>query len=490
MKKRMISSFISMAMAVAVLSSGNVVYAAPVEELSTLEEGSDELTDIDTDIESDTDADTYSDINISEDLDDESTSVDDPVSAPGDDLEENGIYGFVNPDGITCTISGCSNELTTLNLPSTLCGYAVTEIDSTAFDYKSNFKGTLTIPASVKKIGEKAFYECTGFTKLVFASGSVLTQIDRAAFYGCTGLKGELLLPNTVTSIGDQAFGKDSGLSGNLKLPSKIEKLGDRIFSDPSKFTGTLTIPASVKSASDSALDGLYGINTFINKSSCKFYAVYVISPDDAYGALISSDGKKKISRSGGAIEKGTYYRMYAKLDKPKISSVTNAKDGVALKWVKSDGANSYIVKRNGLKKEIELKNVNSYKDKKAENGKTYTYKIKAFNKLTKSESGWLSVKDVFLEKPKKPEVNNSKKGKLTVKWKKNNKCGGYEIQYSLDSKFKDAVTKSVSKSKTSYTISNLKKNKNYHIRVRSYKKASGKKYYSAWSDKVSKKAK
>ncbi|MFR8616964.1 MAG: fibronectin type III domain-containing protein [Anaerostipes hadrus] len=47
----------------------------------------------------------------------------------------------------------------------------------------------------------------------------------------------------------------------------------------------------------------------------------------------------------------------------------------------------------------------------------------------------------------------------------------------------KESKTKTISKNKTtSYTIKKLKKKKTYYVRIRTYKKVSGKTYYSEWS--------
>lgn len=80
--------------------------------------------------------------------------------------------------------------------------------------------------------------------------------------------------------------------------------------------------------------------------------------------------------------------------------------------------------------------------------------------------------------------VSNVKGKKLKVSWKKNTSGSGYQIQYSTDKNFKKSVTKkTVSKnSTTSATYSKLKKGKKYYVRIRSYKKISGKTYYSSWS--------
>ncbi|MGN0521935.1 MAG: CHAP domain-containing protein [Eubacterium sp.] len=72
----------------------------------------------------------------------------------------------------------------------------------------------------------------------------------------------------------------------------------------------------------------------------------------------------------------------------------------------------------------------------------------------------------------------------FTVKWKKpSDQITGYQIQYSTDNKFSNAKTVTVSKSTTtSKTISKLKAKKKYYVRIRTYKKVNGKKYYSSWS--------
>lgn len=75
-------------------------------------------------------------------------------------------------------------------------------------------------------------------------------------------------------------------------------------------------------------------------------------------------------------------------------------------------------------------------------------------------------------------------KKKATVKWSKQTKgTTGYQIQYSLKKNFKGAKLKTVSSNKkTSVTLKSLKSKKTYYVRIRTYKKASGKTTYSSWS--------
>ena len=73
------------------------------------------------------------------------------------------------------------------------------------------------------------------------------------------------------------------------------------------------------------------------------------------------------------------------------------------------------------------------------------------------------------------------KKNQITVKWKKDTKATGYQIQYSTSKKFtkKGTKIKTVAKNKTaSGMVKKLKSGKTYYVRVRAYKtvKVNGKK--------------
>ena len=74
---------------------------------------------------------------------------------------------------------------------------------------------------------------------------------------------------------------------------------------------------------------------------------------------------------------------------------------------------------------------------------------------------------------------------KIMVKWNKNiTQTTGYQIQYATDSTFysNENKIKIGSNKTTSKTVKNLKKNKKYYVRIRTYKIVKGKKIYSSWS--------
>lgn len=91
-------------------------------------------------------------------------------------------------------------------------------------------------------------------------------------------------------------------------------------------------------------------------------------------------------------------------------------------------------------------------------------------------------------------KLGSVKKTSLKVTWKKVSGASAYQVQYGTSSSFKGAKTVKVSKSSASKTLTKLKKNKKYYVRVRSYKTIKennkNKNLYSAWSAKKSLKTK
>ena len=98
-----------------------------------------------------------------------------------------------------------------------------------------------------------------------------------------------------------------------------------------------------------------------------------------------------------------------------------------------------------------------------------------------------------FRINPQGVKLNSLKAGKkqLTVKWDKGKNIDGYEIEYSLKNTFKNSKKINIRKdSTTEYLIEKLKAKKTYYVRIRTFKKVGGKKYYSEWSKVKNKKTK
>ena len=127
----------------------------------------------------------------------------------------------------------------------------------------SNIEGEVTIPNTVKSIGQNAFRGCKGITSVTIPNS--VTSIGKDAFSGCTGLKEvhisdlatwckisfgsynanpldyahnlylngslitDLVIPNSVTSIGDYAFYGCSGLT-SVTIPNSVTNIGNDAF--------------------------------------------------------------------------------------------------------------------------------------------------------------------------------------------------------------------------------------------------------------------
>lgn len=98
---------------------------------------------------------------------------------------------------------------------------------------------------------------------------------------------------------------------------------------------------------------------------------------------------------------------------------------------------------------------------------------------------GVVSLKVTTVNKTSISKLSNVKGKKAQVTYKKVSGAKGYEIQYSTSKSFKSGVkVKKAGAKTTKVTITKLKKNKKYYVRVRAYKyDEDGNKVYGAWSN-------
>ena len=113
-----------------------------------------------------------------------------------------GYYTYTVSNGKS-TITDCSTSISgDISIPSTLGGYSVTSIGSSAF-YDCAALTSVTIPNSVTSIDIGAFEDCTSLTSVTIPNS--VTSIGAWAFENCTSLT-SVTIPNSVTSIGNFAF--------------------------------------------------------------------------------------------------------------------------------------------------------------------------------------------------------------------------------------------------------------------------------------------
>ena len=140
--------------------------------------------------------------------------------------------------------------------------------------------------------------------------------------------------------------------------------------------------------------------------------------------------------------------------------------------------------------------NYNSFSTKEASttsytgflSGQTYYVRMRAYKTyVVRCYGKWSTPKAVTILPIKAPNASapvlKSGKQYFRASWKKTSGTSGYQIQYSLYKNFKNPVTKTLAgNTKNNITVSKLKRNKRYYVRVRAYRNANSKKYYGKWS--------
>lgn len=110
--------------------------------------------------------------------------------------------------------------------------YTLVEIGEKAFEKNINLTD-ITIPNSVEKISNEAFYGCSGLTSAEI--GNSVTQIKGAAFMNCYALS-DIVIPNSVIEIGQQAFWRCNALT-SIIIPDSVTELGSSAFEECSGLT-------------------------------------------------------------------------------------------------------------------------------------------------------------------------------------------------------------------------------------------------------------
>ncbi|MCR5795332.1 MAG: fibronectin type III domain-containing protein, partial [Solobacterium sp.] len=219
---------------------------------------------------------------------------------------------------------------------------------------------------------------------------------------------------------------------------------------------------------------------------------------DDTSVAEVSEDGTISANKVGTAVisvisaATTNYKKKTVKLTVSVVPGATtkiavaNKSNGIKVAWKAVAGATGYYIYRNNkLAKTITSGTTTSWGDTKATtNCAKYTYKVVAYADTGKSTVS-KSLTTYWLTRPAISSLTNSAAGKLTVKWDKNSKATGYQVQVSTSSKFTSGTTKTATIrniATVSKVVGSLKKGTTYYVRVRSFLTKDGKNYYSMWS--------
>ena len=151
------------------------------------------------------------------------TNATDPVARANLGYSPESAFVF---DGVN-TIWSYTGSPTTLNIPPTIGGKAVTSIGGSAFSECTTLT-SVTIPSSVTSIGNAAFASCFKLTSVTLPAS--VTSIGASAFNGCIRLT-SATLPASVTGIGTYAFAYCVSLT-SVTIPASVTSLGDMSFAN------------------------------------------------------------------------------------------------------------------------------------------------------------------------------------------------------------------------------------------------------------------
>ncbi|MCR4709118.1 MAG: CotH kinase family protein [Clostridiales bacterium] len=173
-------------------------------------------------------------------------------------------------------------------------------------------------------------------------------------------------------------------------------------------------------------------------------------------------------------------------IGQPKVTATPNvSKKQVKLSWKAVKGAVKYKIayRKAGAKKwTYKTTTKKNYTIKNLAKDGVYEFKVRTIAKYANSK--WSAISRIYMNKMT-AKVKAGKKS-VTVSWKKNTKASKYQIVWSYNSNMSKTKTINVAKSKTKYTIKNLKKGKKVYVKIRAIRTYKGKTYYGVYSAKKS----
>ncbi len=175
-----------------------------------------------------------------------------------------------------------------------------------------------------------------------------------------------------------------------------------------------------------------------------------------------------------GAIESGCDYDGVGTifLSIPKLKAASNATKGIKITWEKVKGANGYIIGRKtsstGWTKIAEIDDVDSYIDKTAKVGTTYTYTVVPVCDDAKGFYNEEGITYKRLSKVVTESVTNTANG-VKVTWEPVSKCSGYRVyRKTVDGSWKRITTVKGS-TKSYYTDKTAESGTKYIYKVVAY---------------------
>lgn len=407
----------------------------------------------------------------------------------------------------------------------------ITSVGNLAFLDCANI-GSITLPDTVKTIGEGAFQGCAKLGGMHLPAS--LTKIGDSAFYGCVSLD-KMYIPNKTKSLGGDAF-RDCANLTEVYLSPSVNKIGTDCF-DGCKSLTKLVFGGgyvNLNSALDVAVSptvyypsgkasewkdckvsnqSTYAASTKITiskvgtltagskktlsvtnyPSNAVFKDVYFFTSDNKTVATVDDNGVISAKKAGTAnITVTTINGISSTIAvsvKPQtvseVKAVPATINSVNVSWRDTGVAGYYVYRATSEKgtytKVGTVTGASSYTDKGLTKGKTYYYKVEAYQSKTlvsaKSEAAKVTVTSPT---PTNVKASKTSTTSATVKWNKVAGANGYVVTMATSKNGKYTTVKTITNGSTlSHKQTGLTVGKTYYFKVWSYTNVSGKKVYS-----------
>lgn len=361
----------------------------------------------------------------------------------------------------------------TFAIPETIDGYTVVSIG----EYFANGSSLsqvekITLPDTVTRIGERAFYTCTAMKSIDLPP--TITAISGYAFVSCTALE-EITIPASVTSIGEDAMFNCTALqnirveSGNQNFKDVngvlYSKDGSRLISYPRGRSGNAVVPAGVSTLELGAFANCINLSkitisdavvnipdyTFYNCSSADtivlgsnirsigmgaFHGcvnlkdVYFKGTEEEWKAI--TIGQYNPSLDSATIHYNWSDAAYTQAPQ-KPNKIVNVVSGIHVYWNAVDGIEKYGLWRSETGKDGTYKWIANpttwhFTDLNVTSGKTYYYKVTVMSPLTGAHSA--KSEAIGLTYISTPDITSrfNKAAGISLGWDKIPGATGYAI--------------------------------------------------------------
>lgn len=445
------------------------------------------------------------------------------------DLYYNGklLTEIVIPYGTTVITEGPFSGITSIK--SVTIPGSVKKIKESAFEGCRGLT-SVNISDGVTSIGEHAFYGCRSLSSINIPNS--VKSIGYEAFENCDNLK-SLTIPDNVTSISDfprgywdtndfvifthnsyvKEFCKENGYVYFDKTAPSIAKLTSHNGSDIRVYfekrdeaidltdyysEGEFILGYQIKYADNKNMTGAKSIMLKDKKAASK--VITGLKNGKTYYVQIQhylKSGKVSYWSKWSPIKSVTVGQTPYPTNVSKLSTYIGSH--IKVDWTKTAGASGYHIKyadnssMTGAK-EVMIKGNSTFTKTFTglKNGKTYYFKIQTYRTVSGKTywSSWSPAKSIKVDQiPYGSSIKNltrESSTKMKVTWDKAPSASGYHIQYRwYEEKNDKYVTKDIiinGNGTVSKTITGLKTDTFYEVRIQTFRKISGKTYWSSWS--------